>query len=93
MRGREGVTPLRRFLTDDRSFTASPIDAYSQAWALAFYLSERRSSEFTDYLEAVRSRSPFAEYTGEERLADFRNCFGDDVDWIEVRWLRFMDDL
>ncbi|REJ92233.1 MAG: DUF1570 domain-containing protein [Planctomycetota bacterium] len=92
-RGPDGITPLREFLASDRSFSTNPLDAYAQSWSLAFYLSERRSADFAKYLRTIRDRDPLQDYTGEQRLEDFRKCFGDDVDWIEVQWLRFMDDL
>jgi hypothetical protein len=33
------------------------------------------------------------EYTADERVADFQKSFGQDLDWLQVEWLRFMDGL
>lgn len=85
--------PLQDFVAADRSFRTSVLNAYSQSWAVAFYLAERRSADFADYLRRVRARKPLAPYTAEERVADFQASFGDDVNWVEVQWLRFMDGL
>lgn len=92
-RGPDVITPLRQFLANDQSFSKNTLDAYAQSWALAFYLSERRSADFAEYLKAIRKRDPLLDYTAEQRLEDFRSSFGDDIDWVEVQWLRFMDDL
>lgn len=85
--------PLKEFVAGDRPFGTSVLNAYSQSWAVAFYLAERRSADFADYLRRMRGRKSLAAYTSEERVADFQTSFGDDIDWVEVQWLRFMDDL
>jgi hypothetical protein len=84
---------LARFVMDDRMFQDAPLDAYAQAWALMFYLAETRSSQLTKFLNAVSSRPWLEAYTAEKRLADFQSAFGDDIDRLEVAFLRFMDDL
>ena len=84
---------LADFVMSDRMFQSSPLDAYAQAWALTFYLAETRSSQFTQFLNAVSGRPSLESYTPEQRLADFQNSFGDDLDRLEVAFLRFMDDL
>jgi hypothetical protein len=90
---RNRYTKLPEFVAGDRPFAAATLDAYSQAWALTYYLAEKRSADFADYLQLIRGRKPLTPYSADERLADFRRCFGDDVAWVEVQWLRFMDGL
>ena len=90
---RSRYTKLSEFVAGDRPFSAATLDAYSQAWALTYYLAEKRSADFADYLQTIRGREPLAPYSAKQRLADFRTCFGDDVAWVEVEWLRFMDGL
>ena len=34
-----------------------------------------------------------ARYTKQERLTDFKAVFGNDVDWLEVNFLRYMNRL
>jgi hypothetical protein len=85
--------PLKEFVAGDRSFRNSVLNAYSQSWAVAFYLAERRAANFADFLRRVRGRKSLTPYTAEERVADFQASFGDDIDWVEVQWLRFMDGL
>ena len=77
----------------DRLFQSSVLDAYAQAWAVTFYLAETRSSKQTKYLRTVSARDPMKPYSAEERLADFQAAFGNDLDRLEVSFLRFMGDL
>ncbi len=92
-RARSRLISVEELVTGDRAFSSATLDAYSEAWALTFYLSERRSADFADYLQTIRARDPMSTYSPEERLADFQKCFGQDVAWLQVQWLRFMDEL
>lgn len=92
-RTRQDVVPLEKFLATDRTFSTATLDAYAQAWALTFYLSERRAGDFAKYLQVIQKHDPFEDYTGEMRVADFQAAFGKDIDWLQVEWLRFMDAL
>lgn len=84
---------LESFIREDGVFKKSPLDAYSQAWALAFYLAETRSVEFARYLKTVASRNPLERYDGDARVKDFRDAFGRDLDFLENGMLRFYDKL
>jgi hypothetical protein len=90
---RSRYSKLPEFVASDRPFAVATLDAYSQAWALTYYLAEKRSSDFAEYLQVVSGREPLTPYSAEQRLTDFRQCFGDDIAWVEVQWLRFMDGL
>lgn len=92
-RARPRMTAVQEFVQNDRPFSSSVLDAYSEAWALTFYLSERRSADFAAYLQRIRARDSLSAYPAEERLADFQKSFGDDVAWLQVQWLRYMDEL
>jgi hypothetical protein len=92
-RARARLISVEDLVGSDRPFGSATLDAYSEAWALTFYLSERHSAEYVEYLELIRARDPLAEYSAEARIADFQKCFGDDLAWLQVQWLRFMDEL
>lgn len=83
------------FIADDeRYFKKNVLDAYSQAWALSYFLSEQYSAGYAKYLKRVAERDPLdQEYSGEERLKDFASIFGKDLPWLEVKFLRFIDGL
>lgn len=84
---------LETFIRDDGLFKLAPLDAYSQAWALTFYLVESRPVEFARYLKAIAARDPLTRYDADSRLNDFRDAFGKDLDIIESGMLRFHDRL
>lgn len=84
---------LEAFLREDALFKKSTLDAYSQAWALTFYLAEKRQADFAKYLKKVSSRDPLRPYEGTARLADFKDVFGRDLDFLESDMLRFYDRL
>lgn len=92
-RARTRLISVEELVTADRAFGTATLDAYSEAWALVFYLSERRSADFAEYLQTIRNRDPMSKYPPEARLADFQKSFGNDVAWLQVQWLRFMDEL
>jgi hypothetical protein len=84
---------LESFLQNDESFNTATLDAYSEAWALSFYLIETRPTEYSKYLRTIAARDPLTEYTKELRLADFRAAFAKDVNWFEGQYLRYLDDV
>lgn len=92
-RTRGNVLPIKDFIAADRPFGTATLDAYAESWALAFYLSERRGADYTAYLRRIQERDPLVDYSADERVADFQQAFGKDLDWLQVEWLRFMDGL
>lgn len=86
----ERTIPLADFVADcEPAFRGNALDAYAQAWAVTYYLSETRRADYTRYLKAIASNDPLAESTPETRLAEFRHSFGEDVSWLEVQMQRF----
>ncbi len=92
-RQRRPAGSLEAFLRDDALFKRAPLDAYSQAWALTFYLVESRPAEFARYLKTIAARDPLTRYDADARLNDFRDVFGKDLALIESGMLRFHDRL
>ncbi len=84
---------LAAFLADDGMFQTATLDAYAQAWALSFYLIETRPSKYAKYLKTIASRDPMKDYPKEERLRDFKTAFGNDLDTLEIDFLRFISRL
>ena len=76
---RRSAHSLASFLRDDRRFETATLDAYSEAWALSFFLIETRSSEYGKYLKQLVARDPLQAYDAESRLNDFTNAFGKDT--------------
>lgn len=92
-RQRRPAGSLEAFIREDRLFKRATLDAYSQAWALTFYLVESRPVEFARYLKTIAARDPLTPYDSDNRLNDFRDAFGKDLDLIENGMLRFHDRL
>lgn len=84
---------LGTFVQDDNGFDTATLDAYSEAWALSFYLMESRSADYAKYLHTLGQRDPMKSYTAEERLEDFKAAFGRDLVMLESHFLRFFQDL
>lgn len=84
---------LAQLIASDDQFRDRTLDAYSEAWALAFFLSENpaRARQFMKYVRLVADRSPFEPYTAELRLKDFQAVFGNDLAKLEVDLLRRID--
>ncbi|MEW4529685.1 DUF1570 domain-containing protein [Maioricimonas sp. JC845] len=85
--------PVTDLITDDMYFARSGLHAYSYAWALSFFLTETRSYDYAGYLRTIRNRDPLVDYTAQQRLDDFQKAFGKDVGWLQVQFVRFMDEL
>lgn len=84
---------LGQFLQSDRNFEGATLDAYSQAWALTFFLMETRPAEYAAYLRQLTQRDPLADYPGTERQQDFEKAFGRDLLLLETHFLRFFQNL
>ncbi len=83
---------LARMIADDDMFRNQSLDAYSNAWAFAYFMTETpaRARLFMRYLKKLSERDCLAAYTASDRLADFQSVFGD-IARVEVEFLRFMD--
>ncbi len=90
---RRSKKSLTEFVCQDDLFQSAPLDAYSQAWALTFFLLETRQAQFADYLRKTAARPVGESYGPEERLADFQKFFGKDLTLLEADFLRFMTGL
>lgn len=81
---------LKLFLSSNHLFDVATLDAYSEAWALSFYLIETRPIEYAAYLKKLASINPLNEYDMNARLTDFKRAFGNDLDEFEAAYLRYM---
>ena len=84
---------LEEFLTSEALFQSNTLDAYSEAWALTFFLAETRSSNLSSYLKKLANRIDMGEYSAMKRLNDFKAVFGKDINHLEVQYLRFINGL
>jgi hypothetical protein len=84
---------LAAFVGSDALFKSATLDAYSEAWALSFYLIESRPSQYARYLKGISERNPLQPYEPTERVDDFKKAFGADLALLEADFLRFYERL
>ncbi|MCA9038879.1 MAG: DUF1570 domain-containing protein [Planctomycetaceae bacterium] len=84
---------LSDFLVTDDLFNKSSLDAYSEAWALSFYLLETRPRQYVEYLQQVSKQGNGRRYTSQERIADFQQIIHENVAKVEAEYLRFHEKL
>ena len=84
---------LAAFIGSDDMFKSATLDAYSQAWALTFYLIETRRRQYAQYLKAIAARDPLSSYSSKERIDDFKKAFGKNWDLLEAAFLRHLKRL
>jgi hypothetical protein len=84
---------LAQLVSSDRLFGSDSLVAYSEAWALSFYLSETSPKKYFELLTKAANRPAFAEYTAAKRLEDFTSVFGNDFAMLDARLQRFMSGL
>lgn len=81
---------LQQFIATDDAYRQRPSTAYGEGWALVFYLIETRPREFSQYMQTVASRPVGEPYTAEQRVKDFQNAFGADMNLLESYFLRYI---
>lgn len=81
---------LKLFVSENQLFDVATLDAYSEAWALSFYLIETRPVDYAKYLKHLALLGPFKDYDSATRLNDFSHAFGSDLDEFETAYLRYM---
>jgi hypothetical protein len=65
------------------------IDAYSEAWALTYFLIRTRIREYSQYLTAISQKLPLRWDDPEDRLAAFESAFGADRAQLNRDFLSF----
>jgi hypothetical protein len=88
--GRDPKTPLVEYLVARTELT--PTD-YALAWALTYYLANKRFDDFLAYLKDLGQRPPLARATPEDHLADFRRHFGHDLAKLDRAFQKYLASL
>ena len=92
-KSRRAENSLVTLVSENQSFDKSTLDAYSEAWALTFFLLETRPADYAKFLKILAARKPLIPYNSESRLADFTAVFGKDLKELDTRFLRFINRL
>jgi hypothetical protein len=86
---------LASLVQDDKRFrqAGTALDAYAEAWALHHFLITTRLNDFVRYLQKLSEKPLMIYDTPEERLAEFRRAFGDDLPALDADFLRYAGTL
>lgn len=84
---------ISNLVSDDRLFQTNPDAAYSEAWALTFFLSETEPKKYQQYLTKVAAVPRFTEYKSAARMQDFVSVFGTNFSMLDARMQRFFGEL
>lgn len=81
---------LPTLIADDAPFRQpeTALDAYAEAWALNFYLLRQKTKTYIQYLQRLAERKPMIYDTPEQRLAAFREVFGENLAGLEADFVR-----
>jgi hypothetical protein len=79
---------LEQLLTDDDRLRS--LEGYAESWALNYFLINAKPKQFQDYMQKMSAKQPLVTDSPEERLAEFRAAFGDDLSALDKEFVRFM---
>ncbi len=82
---------LTTLITDDSRLqnpsTAS--DAYSESWALTYFLLKTKSKQYVAYLEDLRKLQPLVDTPPRDRVTSFKQHFGEDLNKLDLDFINF----
>jgi hypothetical protein len=81
---------LRTLIVDDNRIRdpRQALDAYAEAWALNYYLLRQKPREYVAYLKKLSAKPPMVSDSPEERIKDFQEAFGNDLQPLDSDLLR-----
>lgn len=71
----------------------SAIDAYSEAWALTYFLIKTRIRDYSQYLQLISQKQPLHWGKPAEHVAEFQSVFGSDLAALNREFLSFTSRL
>ena len=83
---------LAKLLSDDKRFRdpASMADAYSEAWALNYYLINTQGETYSKYLKVLAEQTPLVMQEPGARQEQFLKLFGRNLEELEADFLKYM---
>lgn len=77
--------------TDKRLVESETLaDAYAEAWALSYYLIRTKPTAYKKYLHQIALKPRLNWDKPETRIAEFKKAFGDDLQKLDRRFLKYM---
>ncbi len=65
-------------------------DAYAEAWSLNYFLIRKHLKEYLEYMKVLSEKRPLRYDDPEDRLAQFKAAFGDDLEKLNIEFLRYL---
>lgn len=66
------------------------LDAYSEGWALSYFLIRTKPRQYSAWLKKIAVQTPLDFDSPQERLAQFRSEFGEDLSRLDKQMLAFI---
>ncbi len=88
---RRSPSSLLTLISNDQRLTnaqtAGP--AYAEAWALSYFLINKRRPQYVDYLKTLSEKKPLIWNTPEDRVKEFQAAFGEDLGKLDQEFTRY----
>jgi hypothetical protein len=93
--GRRPADSLTTLLSTDTRFrdTTTAQDAYAEAWALNYYLINKHPKAYHEYLKRLGAKGALLQDSAEDRLAEFREIFGVDLETLDREFVKYVRGL
>jgi hypothetical protein len=88
---RRPADSLQTLITADKRLqeVKQTLDAYSEAWALTYFLIKQHPKEYIAYLRMLSQKKPLLRDSPETRLNEFQQAFGN-IKKLDTEFLRYM---
>ena len=89
------VFALEEMIADDQLFRdpKTAVDGYAQTWAWNYFLILTQPKQYVAYLKTIAAKPLLKQDDRRQRIADFKQHFGDDLSKLEAKFHRFMSRL
>jgi hypothetical protein len=64
--------------------------AYAEAWSFNYFLLNRHSEKYVEYLKFMSTKKPLRAADAEQRLAEFKQFLGEDLAALETEFLEYI---
>jgi hypothetical protein len=87
---RRPANSLQTLITADKRLqeVKQSLDAYSEAWALTYFLIKQHPKEYITYLRMLSQKKPLLRDSPETRLNEFQQAFGN-IKKLDTEFLRY----
>ncbi|HEX3999074.1 MAG TPA: DUF1570 domain-containing protein [Pirellulales bacterium] len=83
---------LESLMINDHRFrdARQALDAYAEAWALTYFLVHQKPKQYTEFVETMAAKKALFTVTPEQRLAEFKLAFGNDLGRLDTEFVKYM---